>query len=91
METDEGDAVQVATNRGWRDFREWVETLDACANPDLAEFTAEGHCDCLQGLAKQLCAALKTSPPQVEGVDVVANGILAFLRKHAGARTLTIE
>jgi hypothetical protein len=70
-----GTSVQVATNWGWRDVRNWVERLDADAYPELTSLVNEGESGDLPRLVAEIEDALRDDAPEDESVATTLAGL----------------
>ena len=73
---DERSAGQVATNKGWRDFGRWVETLEGA--DELRHLTEYGWSNDMDTLEDELTTALHEVTPDEE-VSATGHGILQIL------------
>ena len=84
------DWTQVATINGWRQFREWTETLDGEFG-ELSHFIEYGWSQKLDELKEQIETAVKDFKPTTDVKDIattIANAI-ANRKPSAGSIVLT--
>lgn len=84
---DESEATQVASNGGWRDFYQWVESLEGA--DELRQVTEYGLSENLDDLASELSAAIESGQPE-ESVKTTAEYLLALLDQNESAETLVV-
>ncbi len=71
--------VQVATNHGWIEVRDWADALGNQANkdyPELMQLIDHGASHDLAVLLKNLDAALKADKPDDQNVTTTLSGLL---------------
>jgi hypothetical protein len=77
---DTGEPVQIASNQGYYDYCDWIESLDEDEFPKLAYLNEEGCNHPAGEIADELEAALELYPPD-EDVESVAREIVGLIRK----------
>lgn len=65
-----GGPTHIASNVGYRDLCEWVEGLDVGDYGQLAHLCQHAWCQNLDGLAKQIKAALENEEPDKDTREV---------------------
>ena len=63
LQIDDGEPAMLASNRGWSDFGNWAETLDAETFYPVAHLWEHGYFEGLDILEVSLRAAIETIPP----------------------------
>lgn len=86
--TSEGVGDQIASNRGWSEFIDWVESLWGNF-PELNKLVDEGWSNELDHLERELSLALQDSPPGPDTLDV-AKGLLEQIRAIGINETIVI-
>ena len=87
---EDGNQYQVASNRGWSEFGDWVETLSKKTYPQLHELWNDGSSQLFEEVIKQLGDALENHPPS-KNVAGSTKLLLNALRKNKKkAHTLLI-
>lgn len=79
--------LQIASNVGWSEFGDWVETLTDC--PRISALWKTGSCEDIPGLRDEIDETLKGSPPENKDVASVADGIIHAI-DAAGASEILI-
>ncbi len=75
MQFDEaGPCLQVASNSGWSEFGDWVETLSGYTR--LAALWSDGSCEDIAGLRDELEHVLENQPPPDKDVHSVVDGLI---------------
>jgi len=77
---DQDEPIQLASNQGYYDYCDWVESLDPEEYPKLAYLNEEGVNQPAGAVADELEKALESDPPD-ETVESTAKGLVAFIRK----------
>lgn len=80
-----GEQVQVASNSGWGEFIDWVETTKAKA---LLALVDNGHSEDLTGILRDL-ESLKDSNRSADVADI-ADGLEQAIRENVTAEILLI-
>lgn len=70
----DGACVQLASNTGWSEFGDWVETLKDC--PRLSAMWDSGVCEDIPGLRDELEQQIQDGPPEDEDVLSVAHQVI---------------
>lgn len=86
---EDGNQYQIASNLGWSQFGDWVDTLDAEKYPALVQLWEHGNTGDLEALRSQLDSALIDSPPHQDVIDS-AELLLAALNKNTEAEVLLV-
>lgn len=86
---EDGNQYQIASNLGWSQFGDWVDTLDASRYPALVQLWEHGNTGDLEALRNQLDAALSESPPRQDVIDS-AELLLTALHQNTGAEVLLV-
>ena len=81
---EDGSQEQIASNRGWSEFGDWVETLNANDFPTLAALWEHGATSDIRGLTSEVAKAVKSAPPSKD-VKTIAKFLLSALRGNAKA------
>jgi hypothetical protein len=71
---EDGPCLQCASNVGWSEFGDWVETLKAYSR--LAALFDTGACEDIPGLRAELETALKKDKPESPDVESVLQQLL---------------
>jgi hypothetical protein len=74
--------AQVATNKGWIDLADWLESLDGDAYPELAGLVQEGDCQDLDGLINDIDRPLDDDPPSDPSVAKTLEDLRSVVAKH---------
>lgn len=83
-----GECIQLASNVGWSQFGDWVETLDDC--PRLKELWESGSCEDIAGLRDELDQTLKDAEPKDPNVASVAHQVIHAIDAGGKADILLI-
>lgn len=86
---EDGNQYQFASNTGWSQFGDWIESLDAAKYPALSALWEYGSTQDIQCATSQLDAALRENPPN-KNVESSADLLLAGLHQNQDAHTLLI-
>lgn len=70
----DGECVQLASNTGWSEFGNWVETLNGC--PRVAKLWHSGECEEIPELRAELEEAIQDYPPPDKDVESVAHQVI---------------
>ena len=84
----DGPCLQLASNTGWSEFGDWVETLEDC--PRISELWESGSCEDIPGLRDETEETLKSSPPENKDVESVADGLIHSIDAAGQAEILLI-
>jgi hypothetical protein len=77
---DQDEPIQLASNQGYYDYCDWIESLDPDEYPKLDYLNEEGCNQPAGEVADELERALESDPPD-EFVASTAKGLIAFIRK----------
>lgn len=80
----------LASNAGWSDFGRWADTLDPTEYRQVVHLWEHGYVRDVPGLAADLDAAIKHSPPQEHSVHDTAEGLLRTIRAATKADHLAV-
>jgi len=72
------EGPEIASNTGWTQFLEWVESLDADEYPALADFSTTGTTEQAQLVCDQTEAAIEDLPP-IPDVEPIARNLIEYL------------
>ncbi len=86
---EDGSQEQIASNRGWSEFGDWVETLNATDFPGLAALWEHGFASDVPALTSEVAKAVKSAPPSKD-VKTIAKFLLSALRENSGAGCVLI-
>lgn len=79
LDTSDGDQYQIATNMGWSQVGNWIESLDVNEYEDLAHLWHYGWAEPASSVLGQLQSANESSPPDDEyAAKTVAEMIETF-------------
>ncbi len=87
---DDQISEQVATNRGWVDFLDWItddeddEMLERC--PVLLALAEHHECTDLAGLTKEIDELVKSGDVEDETIKSTLIGIAGFAKKYKAER-----
>jgi len=88
---DNGEAIQVATNKGWNDVTRWIETLPKGQGFGALHFLGdEGQSDRLDELPDVIAEAMDEKAPSAS-VRTTLEGLLALVKKNPDANQLIIS
>lgn len=72
---DEGGAcLQVATNQGWSEFGDWIETQTSA--PLALSLWTQGYCEDLAGLRAEMETLLREAPPKNKDVASILDQLI---------------
>ena len=86
---EDGNQYQFASNLGFSEFGDWIETLDEKDFPALYELWETGSTQDIKGATSQLEKALKENSPS-ENVEASAELLLTGLHSNQDSNTLLI-
>ena len=87
---DNENQEQVASNTGWSQFGNWVETLDANLFDQLIVLWEHGWSQEVPTLATELAFALHSVPPQEATISATGQLLLAALKHNQEAEAVFI-
>jgi hypothetical protein len=87
---DEHGGEQIASNQGWSDFGNWVETLDANEFDQLIVLWEHGWTPEVETLAKELGEALQKYPPD-EKITATGQALLSALQGSTNAEAVYVN
>ena len=82
--------VQVASNSGWSEFCEWVETTDMEDYPSLHHLVEFGFDNDPEDLRDDIEDAIREHPPDPDVVSV-AEGLVDFLDDQLEAEIIIVS
>jgi hypothetical protein len=87
---DDGTQEFLSSNRGWSEFGEWADGLEAGKFPQVVHLREHGWCQRLGDLGAQLRAALKDERPEDDNVTATASALVTILSNQTGGEVLTV-
>lgn len=84
----DGPCIQAASNTGWSEFGDWVETLTDC--PRTKELWESGACEDIAGLRAEMEQQLEDAPPENPDVASVAHQVIHAIDAGGKADILLI-
>jgi len=90
LSTESGAQAQIATNVGWSDFAEWVDTIPLDDYPSLHHLAQFGFDNDPDDVATECEGAIKKHPPDRDVKSVAAN-VITFARANKAADILIIS
>ena len=84
----DGESIQLATNTGWSEFGDWVETLKDC--PRTSKLWDGGECEDIAGLRAEMERQLSDAPPENPDVESVAHQVIHAIDAGGKAEILLI-
>lgn len=91
MTDENGEGVQVASNTGWSEFCEWVDTTDVEDYPSLHHLTTFGFGNDPADLAEDIQVALDEDDPEDDDVKSVATGLIKALAAMKDAEIVIVS
>jgi len=86
---EDGNQYQFASNKGWSEFGDWIESLDAATYPQIRELWDNGSTQAIPETIEQFEHALEENPPS-ENVAASAELLLTALHSNTNAGTLLV-
>ncbi len=86
---EDGNQYQFASNQGWSEFGDWIESLDEDTYPQLHELWDNGTTQAIAETIEQLEHALEENPPS-DNVAASADLLLTALHSNTNSNTLLI-
>ena len=86
---EDGNQYQIATNKGWSLFGDWVDSLSAKEFPALVQLWEHGFTQEFKKAGDDIGRALKHHAPD-ENVSGIAKALLAAMKREKKANTLLI-
>jgi hypothetical protein len=83
-----GECIQLASNTGWSEFIDWVETLDGYKR--LSQLVDEANCEDIAGLRDELESCLEDEPPENKDVLDVAHQVIHAIDAGGKAEIMLI-
>lgn len=92
LNIDGEDGEQLASNKGWSDFCEWVEGLDVDAFPELSILRDHGWTQEIPAMLAELDKAVAESPPsdEVPGLAATIKALRDACASNKDAEVFTI-
>lgn len=84
----DGPCPQIASNVGWSEFGDWVETLDGYTR--INALWSDGFIEDIPGLRAELEHVLDSAPPTNKDVLSVADGIIHCIDAAGPAEIMMI-
>lgn len=85
---EDGACVQVASNMGWGEFGDWVETLKGYQR--VRKLWEDGNTEDIAGVRAELEELLKETPPENKDVEDVAHQVIHAIDAGTPAEIMLI-
>lgn len=90
ISTEDGEQDQCASNVGWSDFCDWVNTLLIDDYPSLHHLCQFGYENDPEVCADELTGAIEHQTPEDDTVRTTAEGLLSWVKAHAKAEIIIV-
>jgi len=90
LSTTEREMVQIASNMGWSEFCDWVDTTEIDDYPWMHNLVLHGFANDAESLADEIETAIEDASPSKD-VASVAEGIVEFARGHEDAEIIIVS
>lgn len=84
----DGECIQLASNVGWSEFGDWVETLKN--KPNLTALWTSGACEKIPDLRAEMESQLDSAPPENPDVESVAQQLIHAIDASGSAEILLV-
>ncbi len=88
---DENEPAQIASNTGWSDVCEWIDTQDAENYPETAHLRDYGWSQETKKVAEELLAMVEDDEPTVDGVRDVVDTLMKLIGDASDAEVIEIN
>lgn len=85
---EDGPCLQLASNVGWSEFGDWVETIKGYSI--ITDLFNNGNTENIKGLRDELEDVLEKNPPESKDVLSVADGIIHSIDSAGDAEIMMI-
>lgn len=90
LQFDDGESLQVASNSGWGDVIDWVESLDYGCD-ELQHLVEYGWCQNVPELGDELQDAIEATPPGDASTQNTVDNLLNMILVSDGAAVATVD